>query len=1193
MNLHGLIRDLFSSRCRSSRLRPLPPAGFDRLESRLAFAVGYATVNDWGSGLQGQLTLTNDTAATLTDWQLSFNYGRSIASIWNAQIVSHAGTQYVIKGFDWDRTIAAGGLQGVGFTAGAGTDAPTNFVLTAAGATPTPTLPTLSVAGVTVAEGAAGVTTAARFTVTLSKAATTAVTVAYATANGTAAAGTDYTAAAGSLSFAAGETTKTVTVSIIGDATVEPDETFTLLLSNPVNATIATGTATATIANDDLATPVTPPAGGTDLWKEQFFAPYVDMGQYPVPNLDGLARAYGVGLLTLGFMQASPSGKLAWAGLDALTLDSTNEQAVAIRGKIDAIRAAGGDVMVSLGGAAGQSLAQYYAQRALGVQALAAAYGQAVDALKLTKLDFDIEGAAVAEQQTLKLQMDAIALVQQSRPNLGVWLTLPVLPQGLTQDGVNVVKAALVAGVKVDGVNVMAMDYGDSSAPPQLKSMGEYAIDAANATFAQMTTLFASQGQAFGWNQLGVTPMLGVNDVPTEVFTMQDADRLETFARAKGLGMLSMWSLNRDNPGPSGQLSNVHCGLPSITAGGFSTTWGDYGSDPSLSGGATPTPALPAISVGDVSITEGNPQTSAAAGYLHTSGSQILDAANNAVRIAGVNWFGFETSNFAPHGLWSRGYKEMMDQMKSLGFNTIRLPYCDQLFDAGSTPNGIDFSKNADLQGLTGLQVMDKIVAYAGQIGLRIFLDHHRSAAGNSANESGLWYTAAYPESKWIANLSMLASRYAATSTVIGIDLHNEPHGPATWGDGGANDWRLAAERGGNAVLAANPNLLVIVEGIETASSGSYWWGGNLSNAGAAPVRLNTSGRLVYSAHDYPSSVYAQTYFSDPSYPNNLPGVWDKNWGYLFRTGTAPVLLGEFGSTLATASDQAWYSKLVGYLKGDLDGNGTNDLAAGQQGISWTYWSWNPNSGDTGGILADDWKTVNTAKVDPLKPVQFVFPAVSGGGTAITTTPVTFTVSLSAASTQPITVQYATANGTATAGSDYVAAAGTLTFAPGETQKTVTVIVNRDTTPESNETFSVGLTNPTNATIARAFATGVILDDDTATPTPTPTPTPTSGVSVTYTQTSGWGTGFNGDIKIKNTGTAAINGWTIEFDLVASIVNIWNAVIVSHVGTHYVIKNADWNATIAAGAEISFGFQAAGVAGELPSNKKVNGVAVK
>jgi len=307
------------------------------------------------------------------------------------------------------------------------------------------------------------------------------------------------------------------------------------------------------------------------------------MGLYPVPDLDGLAKKYGVGLFSLGFMQASPSGKLAWAGLDALSLDSNHEQALAILGEITALRAAGGDVMVSLGGAAGQSLAQAYAQRGLGVQALATAYGEMVDSLKLSKLDFDIEGAALAETQTIKLQMEAIALVQQSHPALGVWLTLPVLPQGLTQDGLNTVKAALQAGVQVDGVNVMAMDYGDGPAPPQLKSMGAYAIDAANTTFAQLSNLFASQGKSFGWNQLGVTPMLGVNDISSEVFTIQDAEQLEVFAREKGLGMLSMWSINRDNPGAAGQASNNHAGLPTIAAGGFSSVWGDYGSDPVIS----------------------------------------------------------------------------------------------------------------------------------------------------------------------------------------------------------------------------------------------------------------------------------------------------------------------------------------------------------------------------------------------------------------------------------------------------------------------------------------------------------------------------------------------------------------------------------------------------------------------------------
>jgi hypothetical protein len=91
------------------------------------------------------------------------------------------------------------------------------------------------------------------------------------------------------------------------------------------------------------------------------------------------------------------------------------------------------------------------------------------------------------------------------------------------------------------------------------------------------------------------------------------------------------------------------------------------------------------------------------AGYWHTNGHRIEDSTNQPIRIAGINWFGLETSNYAPHGLWVRGYRSMLDQIKARGYNTIRLPYSNQLFDAGSTPNGIDFAQNPDLAGLTGV----------------------------------------------------------------------------------------------------------------------------------------------------------------------------------------------------------------------------------------------------------------------------------------------------------------------------------------------------------------------------------------------------------------------------------------------------------------------------------------------------------
>lgn len=493
-----------------------------------------------------------------------------------------------------------------------------------------------------------------------------------------------------------------------------------------------------------------------------------------------------------------------------------------------------------------------------------------------------------------------------------------------------------------------------------------------------------------------------------------------------------------------------------------------------MDNGVPPAPAVATLSISNPQVNVSSSATTAL-GYFHTSGNQILDASNQTVKIAGVNWFGFETSNYAPHGLWTRGYKDMMDQMKQLGFNTIRLPFSDQLFDAGSTPNGIDFSKNPDLVGLNGLGIMDKIVDYAGKIGMRIFLDHHRSEAGNSAEANGLWYTSAYPESRWISDWQMLATRYANNPAVIGADLHNEPHGQATWGSGNAaTDWRLAAEKAGNAILAINPNWLIIVEGIENAKSGSYWWGGNLSNSGDFPVRLNQPGRLVYSAHDYPASVYQQTWFSDPNYPNNLPSVWDKNWGYLFRQGTAPVLLGEFGSNLQTASDQQWADKMISYLKGDLDGNGTNDLAPGLQGMSWTWWAWNPNSGDTGGILQNDWNTVDTKKLNEVKPIEFQFPATGpvtpGSGNLV------FIITLSGPNTQGVTVDYATADGTAVQGKDYTAVSGSLTFAPGETQKTVTVAVVQDPQSTTSKTLSLKLKNPKNAVVSLDTGLGTIIE---------------------------------------------------------------------------------------------------------------------
>jgi endoglucanase len=354
--------------------------------------------------------------------------------------------------------------------------------------------------------------------------------------------------------------------------------------------------------------------------------------------------------------------------------------------------------------------------------------------------------------------------------------------------------------------------------------------------------------------------------------------------------------------------------------------------------------------------------------YLHTRGSLIVDEYGKVARLAGISWFGLETPTFAPHGLHLRACGDMLCQMKQLGFNTIRLPFCSEVFDSTSRPTGIDSTCNPDLVARDGLGIIDSIVEHAESLGLRVILDHHRSEAGFGPNENGLWFTEKFPESSWIEMWSRLASRYAGNPTVIGADLHNEPHGPASWGCGEpSSDWRLAAERAGNAILAVNPRWLIIVEGVETGRSGHYWWGGNLSDAGALPVRLTDPRQLVYSAHDYPASIYCQPWFDDSRYPRNLPAIWNKNWGYLVRQNIAPVFVGEFGSKLATREDRQWLTELVRFL----NSNAGFGCDVEHQGMSWAWWSWNPDSGDTGGILNESWSTVDHNKLKALKPAMF------------------------------------------------------------------------------------------------------------------------------------------------------------------------------------------------------------------------------
>ncbi|MFG2871898.1 cellulose binding domain-containing protein [Streptomyces sp. NPDC048338] len=278
------------------------------------------------------------------------------------------------------------------------------------------------------------------------------------------------------------------------------------------------------------------------------YAPYVDTSLYPAYDLLATADATGVKEFNLAFITSGGSCAPLWGGVTDLASDRVASQ-------IGALRAKGGDVRVSFGGAAGHELAL----NCSGSADLAAAYGKVVDQYKLTKVDFDIEGAALPDTAANTRRSQAIAQLQKTHPGLNVSFTLPVMPEGLTQPGVDLLADAKRNGVRIDAVNIMAMDYG----PAYSGDMGQYAIQAATATQAQIKGVLGLSDAA-AWKAVAVTPMIGVNDVTTEVFKVDDATQLVDFAKSKGIGWLSMWSSTRDKQCAAGAVNHADATCSSI-----------------------------------------------------------------------------------------------------------------------------------------------------------------------------------------------------------------------------------------------------------------------------------------------------------------------------------------------------------------------------------------------------------------------------------------------------------------------------------------------------------------------------------------------------------------------------------------------------------------------------------------------------
>jgi endoglucanase len=337
---------------------------------------------------------------------------------------------------------------------------------------------------------------------------------------------------------------------------------------------------------------------------------------------------------------------------------------------------------------------------------------------------------------------------------------------------------------------------------------------------------------------------------------------------------------------------------------------------------------------------------------LHTSGYDILDAAGRRVRLTSVNWYGFDQKEFVPGGLDVAPLQVIIEQIRAIGVNSVRLPWANETFEKNSVVPDYAVKANPKFKGKHALDVMDAVIAALARAHIMVILDNHMSRADwccKDDDDNGLWYNAEYPEEKWLADWRAIVRRYKKERWVIGADLRNELRSGAQWGGPDPRlDWHAAAERGGNAVLTENPNLLIMVEGPQYST--------DFTAFATLPLALKVAQRVVYSPHAYSFSGRAFQNYEE------LRQVYDARAGFLLQTEPAiPLWVGEFGTcqTLDCGGDSQWFRWFVEYLR--------------EKDLSWSYWPLNgtQSSGvsrkygevETYGLLSPDYRHIGAPKI--------------------------------------------------------------------------------------------------------------------------------------------------------------------------------------------------------------------------------------
>jgi len=279
---------------------------------------------------------------------------------------------------------------------------------------------------------------------------------------------------------------------------------------------------------------------------DPWFAGYVDVTATPAYDFEASADAAGSDVV-LSFIVAATDDPCTPTWGTHYTLDEASDQLDLDR-RLARVKQLDGQVVVSFGGLLNTELGTACTDQ----DALVAAYAAVLDRYDVTTIDLDLEGENLTDTAASTRRAAAIAELQADRraagDDLAVWLTLPVAPSGLTEDGTDAVTAMLDATVDLAGVNLMTMDYGSSKDPDE--TMADASVRAATTAHRQIGALYSRAGteltDATLWSKIGLTPMAGQNDVPGEIFDLDDATALNTFAQEQRIGRMSLWSLNRD-----------------------------------------------------------------------------------------------------------------------------------------------------------------------------------------------------------------------------------------------------------------------------------------------------------------------------------------------------------------------------------------------------------------------------------------------------------------------------------------------------------------------------------------------------------------------------------------------------------------------------------------------------------------------